>query len=123
MAQADALAYLLLGHRLGQATQQEGSLVTSAAASLGIKGGNLLAKKLAAKFGLEEAKIETEGTYKEAALVLGKFLSPKLYVSYGIGLFDRVSTLRMNYILNRRWMVKAETGAANGADIVYTIER
>ncbi|MEO7920040.1 MAG: translocation/assembly module TamB domain-containing protein, partial [Thermoanaerobaculia bacterium] len=123
MAQADALSYLLLGHRLGQATQQEGSLVTSAAASLGMKGGNMLAKKLAAKFGLEEAKIETEGTYKEAALVLGKYLSPKLYVSYGIGLFDRVSTLRMNYILSRRWTVKAETGAANGADIVYTIER
>jgi translocation and assembly module TamB len=123
MAQADALAYLLLGHPLGQATQQEGSLVTSAAASLGIKGGNLLAKKLAARFGLEEVKIETEGTYKEAALVVGKYLSPKFYVSYGIGLFDRASTLRMNYILNRRWTVKAETGDANGADIVYTIER
>lgn len=123
MAQADALAYLLLGHPLGESTQEEGSLVTNAAASLGIKGGNLLAKELAARFGLEEAKIETEGTYKEAALVLGRFLSPKLYVSYGIGLFDRVSTLRISYILNRRWTVKVETGAADGADIVYTIER
>ncbi|MGE5717815.1 MAG: translocation/assembly module TamB domain-containing protein, partial [Acidobacteriota bacterium] len=69
MAQSEALAYVLLGHPLGKSTQQEGSLVANAAASLGLKGGNLLAKKLAAKFGLEEARIETEGSFSEAALV------------------------------------------------------
>jgi translocation and assembly module TamB len=123
MAQSEALAYVLLGHPLGKSTQQEGSLVANAAASLGLKGGNLLAKKLAAKFGLEETRIETEGSFSEAALVVGKFLSPRLYVQYGIGLFTRVSTLRVSYILNKRWTVRAETGVENAADIVYTIEK
>ncbi|MGE5717361.1 MAG: translocation/assembly module TamB domain-containing protein, partial [Acidobacteriota bacterium] len=110
-------------HPLGKSTQQEGSLVANAAASLGIKGGNLLAKKLAAKFGLEEARIETEGSFSEAALVVGKFLTPRLYVQYGIGLFTRVSTLRVSYILNKRWTVRAETGVENAADILYSIEK
>jgi translocation and assembly module TamB len=124
MAQADALAYLLLGHPLNQTTtSQEGSLVANAAGALGIKGGNMLAKKLASRFGLEEAKIETEGTYKEAALVLGKYLSPKLFVEYGIGLFTRVSTIRINYLVSKKWTVRAETGVANGADILYKIEK
>ena len=65
---------------LKQATAQEGSRVTNAAASLGIKGGNLLMKQLAARFGLEEARIETEGTFQEASLVVGKYFSPRLYV-------------------------------------------
>lgn len=123
MAQADALAYILLGHPLNQATAQEGSLVTNAAASLGIKGGNLLMKQLAARFGLEEARIETEGTFQEASLVVGKYFSPRLYVEYGIGLFTRVSTLRVSYLLSKRWTVRAETGAENAGDIFYTIER
>src|SRR6185295_11800076 len=61
MGESEALAYLLLGHPLGQATAQEGSLVANAANALGLKGGNMLAKKLAARFGLEEARIESTG--------------------------------------------------------------
>ncbi len=123
MGQADALAYILLGHPLNEATQEEGSLVTNAVGSLGIKGGNLLMKQLAAKFGLEEARIETEGTYREASLIVGKYLSPRIYVEYGIGLFTRASTLRVSYILNKHWTVRAETGAANAGDVFYTIEK
>jgi translocation and assembly module TamB len=124
MSQNDQLAYLLLGHPLGQSTQQEGSLVANAAASLGLKGGSLLAKKIAGKLGLEEAKIETEGSYQEANLVVGKYLSPRFYIQYGIGLFTGNSLLRINYILNKRWTVRAETTAdGNGADLLYTRER
>ncbi len=123
MAQSEQLAYILLGHPLGQSTQSEGSLVANAAASLGLKGGNLLAKKIAGKLGLEEAAIETEGTYKEANLVVGKYLSPKFYVQYGIGLFTGESLLRVNYILSKTWTVRAETTAqGNGADLLYTRE-
>ncbi|MEO8190813.1 MAG: translocation/assembly module TamB domain-containing protein [Acidobacteriota bacterium] len=122
MGQTDALAYLLLGHPLGQASSQEGNLVANAATSLGIKGGNLLGKKIAARFGLETARIETRGGLQEASLVVGKYLSPKLYVEYGLGLFDPVSTLRIRYILSRKWSVSAETGAENAADLLYTIE-
>ena len=125
MSQGDAIAYLVLGHPLNQnTTRQEGSLVERAAASLGIAGGNLLAKKFAKQFGFETARIETHGgNFQEASLVVGKFLSPKLYVEYGLGLFDQASTLRIEYILSRKWTIRAETGEYNGADVLYTIER
>jgi translocation and assembly module TamB len=123
MAQADALAYLLLGHPLNQASSSEGNLVANAATSLGIKGGNLLGKQIAARFGLETARIETEDSLEEASLVVGKYLSPRFYLEYGIGLFDQASRLRIRYILSRKWTLRAETGAANAADILYTIER
>ena len=48
---------------------------------------------------------------RSGTLVVGKFLSPKLYVQYGIGLFTRASTLKVSYILSRKWTVRAETGA------------
>ena len=123
MGQSDALAYLLLGHPLGQSTPQEGNLVANAAASLGLKGGNLLAGKVAARFGLEEARIESTGGLQESSLVVGKYLSPRLYVTYGIGLFEPVSTFRIRYILGRVWTLQAEQGTGTSADFLYDVER
>lgn len=123
MAQDQALAYILLGHPLGQATPQEGSMLANAANSLGLKGGNLVAKKLGARYGLEEARIESTGGIKEASLVVGKYLSPRLYVTYGIGLFEPISTFRIRYILGREWTLQAEQGTETGADFLYTVER
>ncbi len=124
MGESEALAYLLLGHPLGQSTGEEGDLLANAANSLGLKGGNLLAKKLAARFGLEEARIESTGGLKEASVVVGKYLSPRLYVSYGLGLFEPVSTFRIRYLLGRDWSLQAEqSSTATGADILYSVER
>ncbi len=123
MGQSDALAYLLLGHPLGQSTPQEGNLVANAAASLGLKGGNLIAKKIASRFGLEEARIESTGGLQEASLVVGKYLTPRLYVTYGIGLFQPVSTFRIRYILGRIWTLQAEQGTGTAADILYDVEK
>lgn len=123
MAQDQALSYILLGRPLGQATPQEGSMLANAANSLGLKGGNLVAKKLGARYGLEEARIESTGGLKEASVVVGKYLSPRLYVTYGIGLFEPISTFRIRYILGRDWTLQAEQGEETGADFLYTVER
>jgi translocation and assembly module TamB len=125
MTETEALAYLLLGHPLGQATPQEGSLLANAATSLELKGGNLIAKRLASRFGLESATIESTGGLDQAALVLGKYLSPRLYVSYGIGLFQSINTFRIRYIINKHYTLQADSGQTTqgtGADILYTRE-
>ncbi|MDY7093356.1 MAG: translocation/assembly module TamB domain-containing protein [Acidobacteriota bacterium] len=123
MGESDQLAYLLLGRPLESAGEAEGDLLTKAATSLGLKGGNLLAAKLGTRFGLEEARIETNGGLEEASLVVGKYLSPDLYVAYGIGLFEPVSTFRIRYLLSSKWSLEAETGIGTSADFLYSIER
>jgi translocation and assembly module TamB len=123
MTQSEALAYLLLGHPLNQTQPEEGDRLANAATSLGLKGGNLLAKKLAARFGLEEARIESGKSLEEASLVVGKYLSPKLYVAYGMGLFEPVNTFRIRYLVNRKLTLQAERGNGVSADALYTVER
>ncbi len=124
MTQSEQLSYLLLGRPLNRVEPQEGDRLANAATSLGIKGGNMLGKKLAARYGLEEARIETKGSLQEASLVVAKYLSPKLYVSFGMGLFEPVNTFRIRYLLSDKWSLQAEnSGAATGADALYTIER
>ena len=94
--------------------------VASAAALL---GSNVLSSQLGSKIGLDEARVETGGNLDEAALVTGKYITPQLYLSYAMGLFDRSNLVRLRYIISRKWAVQTETGTTQGADVFYTLER
>lgn len=124
MNESNILAYLILGRPLSATSGDDGELLAKAATSLGLAGGNLLAKRIGKIFGLEEIKIEAEGSEAEsAALTMGKYISPRLYVGYGIGLFERFNAFRMRYTLSEHWSLQAETGLESGADLFYNLER
>ena len=123
MDQSDILSYLLLGVPTSKASGAQGAALSGAAASLGLAGGDWLSGKLGNEFGLDEFGIESGETVEESSLVVGKYLSPRMYVSYAVGLFDQLNTFRMRYELSRRWSLQTETGAASGADLLFTLER
>jgi translocation and assembly module TamB len=88
-----------------------------------MQAGSQLTQGVASSLGLEEARIESQGSMKEASLMLGTHLSPKLYVAYGIGLFEAVNTFRVRYSLNNRWSLQAESGRQTSGDIFFNIEK
>jgi translocation and assembly module TamB len=123
MASRDALAYVLFGRPLDRATQSEAGIANDAAAALGLRGGAFLASKLGESVGLDEVSVQSKGGLDEASLMLGTYLSPKVYVNYGIGILDQVSTLKVRYILDRNWTVQAESGIETRGQIQYTVEK
>ena len=123
LPQADQLSYLLLGRPVANASGGEGELLMRAATSLGLKGGNLLAQTIGSSFGFDEVSVGGGDDLDSAALTVGKYLSPRLYVNYSVGLLDAVNRLQMRYELSRRFTLQTETGTATGGDILYTIER
>jgi translocation and assembly module TamB len=122
LPESEALSYLVLGRPLNETSTSEINTLTIAARSLGLRGGNLLARKIAARFGLAEARLEGGRSFQEATFVAGKYLSPRLYVIYGIGLFDHSSTFRVRYMLSSRWTLMGETGESTSTDVLYRIE-
>lgn len=123
MSDTDTLSYLMLGRPADQARGADGELLYQAATSLGAAGGELLAQKIGSVFGIKDVSIQTGTTSTDTALVIGTYLSPRLYINYGIGLLEPVNTFRMRYKLNKNWQFQSETGVHSGADILYTIER
>jgi len=123
MGQTDALSYLLLGHPVDNASGEEGAMMAKAALALGLSGGDNLARTLENRFGLDEMRVESKEGGSQASLVIGRYLSPKLYVSYGVGLIEAVNTLNVRYQISDKWQLKAESGEYQGTDILYTIER
>lgn len=123
MSEQEALSYALLGRPLAQTGGAKADLVSQAATKLGLKGGNFLAQSIANRFGLASAQIETKGAIDNASLILGTYLSPRLYVNYGIGLFEPVTTLRIRYMVSRLWTLEAESAVENSADLLYIIDQ
>jgi translocation and assembly module TamB len=69
-------------------------------------------------------ELDTSNGDESAALMLGKFLTPNLYVGYGVGLMDAVNTFNVRYRISRRLVFESTSSViGSGADLVYTIER
>jgi translocation and assembly module TamB len=123
MDDSQVLAYLVLGRAIDTATREEADLLQRAAVSLGLAGGSRLTEDLAGELGVDVLEVETSTQRQEAALVLGKYLSPRLYVQYAVGLFQTQDSLRVRYRLSDNWTLEAQSGTRAGADILYTIEQ
>nr|WP_246387855.1 translocation/assembly module TamB domain-containing protein [Chiayiivirga flava] len=120
MEQAEQLSYLVLGRPLRSASQADGAQLSQAAAAF---GGNFLAKRLGARMGLDEVGVADNRALGGAALTVGKFLSPRLYVSYGVALFGSGQVVTFKYILSRLWSVQIDSGTENRAALNYRLER
>lgn len=128
LPQSQMLAYLLTGQT--GVNQNLSPLVgappTTASDITQIAGGQLLASELGQQIGVQDVSVQNvtlaNGT-SAPAMFLGKYLSPRLYISYGTVFGQPFNTLRLQYTLSARWMLEAETGFASGADLIYSIER
>jgi translocation and assembly module TamB len=86
------------------------------------QGAAILAQQIGTRVGIEDVSIESN-LDNETSLVLGKYLSPRLYVSYGISLTESINTIKMRYTISDKWTVRTEAGKERSADLVYTRER
>ncbi len=123
MPSNEALSYLLTGRSIDTLQSGEAANVNQAAENLALSGGGLLLGGLGTKLGLDEVTLERDADSNDTTVVLGKALSPKLYVSYGISIAEAINTIKLRYSLNERWSLKAEAGIEQSADIEYRIER
>jgi translocation and assembly module TamB len=124
MEQSDALSYLVAGKPMSQLQGGEGNAVSSAARALGTAGGDLLAKSIGAKMGVDDVGIADNSAVGGTALTVGKYLSPRLYIGYGVGLFTPGEVVTVRYRLTRQFDAEVQNGSISSrAGINYKIEK
>ena len=125
MEQSDALSYLITGKPLSQVKGGEGDMVGAAAQALGSAAGDLLAKSVGSKLGIDDVGVSSnEALGGTSAFTVGKFLSPRLYLSYGVGLFEPGQVITLRYRLSHRWNFEAQSATDfNRASLNYRIEK
>jgi translocation and assembly module TamB len=109
MEQSDALSYLVTGKPLSEVKGGEGNMVSAAAQALGSAGGDLLAKRIGSKLGVDDIGVSSnEALGGGSAFSVGKYLSPRLYLSYGVGLFQPGEVITLRYRFGKRWNFEAQ---------------
>lgn len=118
---SETLSWLVLGRPLRSAQQADSAKLDAAASALGA-GGNLLAERLGARLGLDEAAVGESRTLGDNTLSVGKFVSPRLYVSYGVSLLGVGQVVALKYLLGGGFEVEIESGLESRGSINWRTE-
>ena len=145
MSDVDILAYMVLGHPIGSSSDQGSMLAMAASSLLSFGQSESLQEQIRARLGLSVLGVETVIPsnvglmgYKEipitpsgalakqatgqSLLTMGKYLTPKLYLSYGSSLVTGGNLFILRYDILRHWQLETQSGSESGADIYYKLE-
>ncbi len=122
-SQSEALSYLALGRPLSSASSDESRQLDAASAALSA-GGSLLASQLGAAIGLDDAGMMESRALGGSVFGVGKYLSPKLYVGYGVSLLGTGQVLTLKYLLRKGFDIQVESSTVeNRASINWRKEK
>lgn len=148
MADVDVLAYVVLGHPLSTGTtgtDQAGALAMAASGLLSFGQSESLQDQVKQRLGLSVLGVETvtpstsglmgykqvnvtptgapaKAPTTENLMTVGKYVTPKLYVSYGRSLVTQGSLLMLRYDVTKHWQIETQSGTESGADLYYKLE-
>jgi translocation and assembly module TamB len=123
VSDSDALALLVTGRPLNRAGAADREQLSDAAAALGAVGSEMLTRGLRGRLGLDEIGVSSDTRLDGEAFTFGKFLSPRLYVGYGIGILTRGEVFTVRYLVTDRIEVEANAGQTQRAAVNWRIER
>lgn len=123
MSQSEALAYLTLGRPLPSLSSREMQQLDVAKSALNA-GVGLLTAQLGSRIGLDDAGVSTSRALGAEVLGIGKYLSPKLYVSYGVSLLGTGQVVTLKYLLRKGFDIQIESSTVeNRASVNWRKEK
>lgn len=120
---SEAMAMLLTGKPLSQSSQADAYSLIGAIGSLGMDRGQMMTSDIASMFRIDEIAIKSDKGFEQSELWMGKYVTPKLFIRYMVGLFDQAFALGMRYEINDKLRLEAESGKTQSVDVIYKIER
>lgn len=122
LTEANKLSYLLTGRAINDLNSVEGNDLSNAALLLGLDRSSSAIQEIGTKFGFDNVSIEAgDEELQSTSLLLGKYLSPKLYISYAKDLYSTLGAIQVNYSLTNNISVEVESGTEQTVDLTYSI--
>jgi translocation and assembly module TamB len=115
------LHYLLTGAAPTAGTNLD-LVVATAMMQLGLAGAGSKLESVMGKYGISDIQLGATNQAEGTELDISAYISPRLFVRYGISTFDRVNTLRARYRLKNDLFIEAISGATSAIDILYAFD-
>ena len=126
MPESRALYYLLTGRAPAKspADGEDNELALgSAMMQLGVAGAGKATGKVLGRLGIEDFQVDSRKVEGGTEVQLSGYLTPALYLRYGVSTFDRVNTLRLRYRLTPKVFIEAISGVESAVDVLYSFSR
>lgn len=93
--------------------------IAAAGLSYGLHGTRQFTNELGRAFGLQSLTVNAAGTQDDTNVNVTGYITPDLYIRYGVGVFNAQSTLSVRYQLTKRVYVEATSSLEKFVDVVY----
>lgn len=93
--------------------------IAAAGISLGLGGTRALTNQIGRTFGLSGLALDAQGTGDDTQVSLTGYITPDLFIRYGVGVFTPVNKLTLRYQMNKRLYLEASQSLERAVDIFY----
>lgn len=93
--------------------------LAAAGLSYGLSGSRAFTNKIGRSFGLSNLTLDAEGTGNDTQVNITGYLTPDLFLRYGVGVFTPVNKLTLRYQVNRRLYLEASSALDKAIDLFY----
>ncbi|MEN4981376.1 translocation/assembly module TamB domain-containing protein [Acinetobacter modestus] len=93
--------------------------IAAAGISMGLGGTRALTNQIGRTFGLSGLALDAQGTGDDTQVSLTGYITPDLFIRYGIGVFTPVNKLTLRYQMNRRLYLEASQSLERAIDVFY----
>lgn len=123
MSQDQALSYLLTGRSLENSGETgSSSSVGVALLGLGLAQSGKVLGGIGETFGIQDLNLGTQGVGDSSQVVVSGYITPRLQVKYGVGLFDGLAEFTLKYRLLPRLYFQSVSGVNQAFDLLYQFE-
>lgn len=93
--------------------------IAAAGLSLGLGGTRGLTNQIGRTFGLSGLALDAQGTDDDTQVSLTGYITPDLFIRYGVGVFTGVNKLTLRYQINKRLYLEASQSVERAVDVFY----
>lgn len=124
MSQNEILSYLLYGHGLDKNTYSENKDNSGAQLlmSLGLGTTTGIINSVVGIFGMNGVQIGSSGSGDETQVELQTYLTNRVRLSYGYGVFNSINEFKLRYEIMRKLYVEYISSIDQSVDLIYSFE-
>ncbi len=122
MSQNEILSYLLYGHGLEKNTNDPDSSSATLLMALGLGTTTGLMNSITSAMGMSNVQFQSSGSGEETQVGVQTYLTNKIMMSYGYGVFTSVGEFKLRYELMRKLYAEFVSSLDQAVDLIYSFE-
>ncbi|CAA0118336.1 Translocation and assembly module subunit TamB [Halioglobus japonicus] len=121
MGQAETMSYLIRGRGIDAGAGVDGTTAALSLAS-GVVNRSELVNELNRIPGLSHVEFGAEGSETDATATVSGYFGERLYLSYGVGVYEPVNVLTTRFYFRTRLWLEVVSSIENSVDLYYSFD-